>query len=90
MNRPGTNRRGFLRSALSAGAFVAASGGGLRAGAFVESKSERRFAPMRVSRERLIRTVVGLRPYRAEGFVVKAERVGEKLVATITGTGAWA
>jgi glycine/D-amino acid oxidase-like deaminating enzyme len=40
----------------------------------------RRFAPVKVSRDRLIRTVVGLRPYRSEGFVVKAERAGEKLI----------
>jgi len=41
---------------------------------------ERRFAPVKVSRERVIREVVGLRPYRPEGFVVGAERVGDKLL----------
>jgi D-amino-acid oxidase len=44
------------------------------------SGQKRRFAPVKISRERLIRTVVGLRPYRAEGFVVRAERLGEKIV----------
>jgi len=34
--------------------------------------------PVRVSSERIIRTVAGLRPYRAEGFVVRAESMGDK------------
>jgi D-amino-acid oxidase len=33
-----------------------------------------------VSPDREIRTVVGLRPYRPSGFVVRAEKLGEKLV----------
>lgn len=41
---------------------------------------QRRFAPVKVSRDRIIREVVGLRPYRPEGFVVDAERVGNKLL----------
>ena len=41
---------------------------------------KRRFAPVKVSRDRIIREIVGLRPYRAEGFVVDAERVGNKLL----------
>lgn len=40
---------------------------------------ERQFAPVKVSPDRVIREVVGLRPYRDEGFVVAAERAGEKL-----------
>jgi D-amino-acid oxidase len=35
-------------------------------------------APVNVSAERVIRTVAGLRPYRASGFVVRAEALGEK------------
>lgn len=41
---------------------------------------ERRFAPVNVARNRIIREVVGLRPYRANGFVVEGERVAEKLL----------
>jgi D-amino-acid oxidase len=37
-------------------------------------------APVLVSPEREIRTVVGLRPFRPSGFVVKPEKLGEKLV----------
>lgn len=33
--------------------------------------------PVLAARERLIRTVVGLRPYRAGGFVVREEQLGE-------------
>src|SRR5690606_38857067 len=33
--------------------------------------------PVLPARERLIRTVVGLRPYRAGGFVVREEQLGE-------------
>lgn len=51
------------------------------------AERERRFSPVRVSRERLIRTVVGLRPYRAEGFVLRAERLGEKMVVHNYGHG---
>ena len=40
----------------------------------------RSFAPVKVARNRIIRTVVGLRPYRKEGFVVEAERIGNKLL----------
>jgi glycine/D-amino acid oxidase-like deaminating enzyme len=35
---------------------------------------------VRVSPDREIRTIAGLRPYRASGFVVAAEKVGETLV----------
>ena len=34
--------------------------------------------PVRVSPDRVIRTVAGLRPYRAAGFVVRAEPLGDK------------
>ena len=43
--------------------------------------------PVRVSAEREIRTVVGLRPYRPSGFVVRAEKLGETLVVHNYGHG---
>jgi glycine/D-amino acid oxidase-like deaminating enzyme len=73
-------RRSFIRSALTASAF------GLGTGYFdsrsfaAERAPDRRFSPVKISRDRLIRTVVGLRPYRAEGFALRAERLGEKLI----------
>jgi glycine/D-amino acid oxidase-like deaminating enzyme len=44
-------------------------------------------APVHVSEDRVIRTVVGLRPYRSEGFVVRAEKLGDKLVVHNYGHG---
>jgi len=38
------------------------------------------FPPVKVSPERVIRTVVGLRPYRPSGFVVRSERVKNKTI----------
>ena len=36
------------------------------------------FAPVIVDEHRVIRTMAGLRPYRKQGFVVRAEALGEK------------
>jgi len=36
------------------------------------------FAPVIVDEHRIIRTMAGLRPYRKQGFVVRAEALGEK------------
>jgi D-amino-acid oxidase len=46
-----------------------------------------RLPPVQVSQGREIRTVVGLRPFRPSGFVVRAEKVGEKLVVHNYGHG---
>ncbi len=43
--------------------------------------------PVHVAPEREIRTVVGLRPYRPSGFVVRAERLGDTLVVHNYGHG---
>ena len=43
--------------------------------------------PVRVSFDRIIRTTVGLRPYRPAGFRVEAERLGEKMVVHDYGHG---
>jgi D-amino-acid oxidase len=69
------NRRDFLRGAVAAGALAVAA----RSRAIAAIDPRRHFAPVKVSRDRIIREVVGLRPYRAEGFRVEAERAGEKL-----------
>jgi D-amino-acid oxidase len=71
------NRRNFLRGALATGALLTVA----RSNAFAAGFDVgRRLVPVRVARNRIIREVVGLRPYRAEGFVVDAERVGAKLL----------
>lgn len=43
--------------------------------------------PLRLDQSRLIRTTVGLRPYRPDGFVVRNERLGEKIVVHDYGHG---
>lgn len=47
----------------------------------------RRFVPAKVEEDRVIRTVVGLRPFRPEGFVVREERIGSKRVVHHYGHG---
>jgi glycine/D-amino acid oxidase-like deaminating enzyme len=39
-----------------------------------------KLAPVRVERDRIIRRVVGLRPFRPSGFMVRADKLGEKTV----------
>ena len=49
-----------------------------RSGAITFLRPVRRLAPVRASWERVIRTTVGLRPFRPSGFVLRAEKLGEK------------
>jgi D-amino-acid oxidase len=44
-------------------------------------------APVHVAEDRVIRTVAGLRPYRSSGFVVRAERLGDKVLVHNYGHG---
>src|SRR5690349_736731 len=71
------DRRAFLRSAVATTAFLTVARPNAVA---AHPYAERHLAPVRVERDRIIREVVGLRPYRAEGFVVDAERLGPKLL----------
>ena len=75
------DRRDFLRGAAATSALLMTT---RLARAF---DTTRRFAPVKVSRDRVIREVVGLRPYRASGFVVDAERFGNKLLVHNYGHG---
>jgi D-amino-acid oxidase len=78
---PSINRRDFLRGAAAASTLLLNT---RLTGAFT---AQRRFAPVKVSRDRIIREVVGLRPYRPSGFVVDAERFGNKLLVHNYGHG---
>lgn len=49
--------------------------------------ASRRFAPVNVSWDRITRTTVGLRPFRPSGFVVRGEKLGDKLVVHNYGHG---
>jgi D-amino-acid oxidase len=88
-----TNRRGFLRGALATSALLMmtrsrALSTGFNANSLAAALDlERHFAAVKVSRDRVIREVVGLRPFRPEGFRVEAERVGNKLLVHNYGHG---
>ena len=47
----------------------------------------RRLVPVLAAWERVIRTTVGLRPYRPSGFVLRGERLGDKLLVHNYGHG---
>lgn len=52
------------------------------------SKSRRlRLAPVHVSRDRVLRTIVGLRPFRPSGFVVRSERLAGQTIVHNYGHG---
>jgi len=103
MNQHDIDRRSFLRLGLAAGALVVAAptlrSRALATGvgpftsqftlnaAFAAVLEQRHLAPVKVSRDRLIRSVVGLRPFRSEGFVVEAEKLREKLLVHNYGHG---
>jgi len=84
MHKLPSDRRSFLASALAAGAYATLAKVPALA---AQDEPPRRFPPLKVSRERRIRTVVGLRPYRPEGFVLTSERLGEKVVVHNYGHG---
>jgi len=81
-------RRAMLKAtglaALGAGFTACASH---RAGSLLWPEPPRRFARVRVSEDRVIRTVVGLRPFRASGFVVRVEKLGDQTVVHNYGHG---
>lgn len=103
MNKREIGRRSFLRTGLAASAFVVAtpalrssalasvatglSSQPARLSLYASLLDPRPLAPVKVSRDRLIRTVVGLRPFRSEGFVVEAEKLHEKLLVHNYGHG---
>jgi D-amino-acid oxidase len=79
------DRRRFLQ--LAGGATLAA-GSGCAARPFdVLRVPTRHFARVDVAAARIIRTVVGLRPYRPSGFVLRAERLADKLLVHNYGHG---
>jgi D-amino-acid oxidase len=74
------NRRGFLGGAAVSAALLA-----MRPALAFDTK--RHFAPVKIARNRVIREVVGLRPYRPSGFVVDAQRFSNKLLVHNYGHG---
>jgi glycine/D-amino acid oxidase-like deaminating enzyme len=82
------NRRAFLATTS-----LAAAGYGLSACApkakpnLVPARPQVRVAPVRASWDRVIRTTVGLRPHRDAGFVLRADKLGDKLLVHNYGHG---
>src|SRR4051812_34386067 len=68
-----TTRRDFLRGAILTAALMSTRPA-------IAFDSKRHFAPVKVARNRIIREVVGLRPFRPDGFVVEAQRLGNKFL----------
>jgi D-amino-acid oxidase len=83
---PPSRRRTFLKQALAA-AGSAALASCAPPPFVVDSRPRRRFARVNVSQDRIIRTVTGLRPFRPSGFVLRAERVGDRLIVHDYGHG---
>ncbi len=82
------DRRGFLRAGAGSLLGVGVSGCSTAGGrAIGTTRPARRIVPVRASWDRVIRTTVGLRPYRPSGFVLEAERLGEKLLVHNFGHG---
>src|SRR5687768_16401877 len=69
------DRRSFLHGAIAASGYLLAA-----PGLAFSQQDPRRLAPVKVSRDRIIREIVGLRPFRSEGYVVAAEKIGNKLL----------
>jgi D-amino-acid oxidase len=75
------DRRALLSTvgATTCGAFLTSCAARLSPLA-VPSPARRRIAPVEMSRDRVIRTIVGLRPYRPGGFVVRTDVIDGKPV----------
>src|ERR1044071_9714686 len=77
------NRRGF--AAAGSAAFLSGCASvGARPRTFADCTP---LAPVNVDASRVIRTVAGLRPYRASGFVVRREALGDKALVHNYGHG---
>src|SRR6185436_14858168 len=75
-------RRTYLTSSGAALAGYAVSGcatsGASRGASAAGRRTPLRLPPVHASFDRVIRTTVGLRPHRDSGFVLRAERLGDK------------
>ncbi|MDH3439245.1 MAG: FAD-binding oxidoreductase [Gammaproteobacteria bacterium] len=83
-------RRELLKT-LGAGALTVSTGAcapmSTTSAGFQRPYSRKPFVAPRISRENVIREVVGHRPYRAKGFVVRSEKLGDKVVVHNYGHG---
>lgn len=82
-------RRAMLRGSFTALAGVALGGCATHpsTGVLAAPRPLRRLVAPRIALDRIIRTTAGLRPYRAPGFVVRADRYDEKTIVHNYGHG---
>lgn len=84
------DRREMLKSslALAAGSLgMACAGRGREALSRLVPAGPRRFAVPTIGRDRIVRTIAGLRPYRPSGFRVETEKLGRTIVVHNYGHG---
>jgi glycine/D-amino acid oxidase-like deaminating enzyme len=80
------DRRTLIRSGLGL-LGLGVAGCAPRMGSVGAARPIRRLVPVRASWDQVIRTTVGLRPYRPSGFVLRAERFGGKMLVHNYGHG---
>jgi D-amino-acid oxidase len=92
--KPNLDRRKFLKLAGATGTLSLMKGitcwpyeCGKNTSLLTVSETGPQFKPVKVSPDRLIKTVVGLRPYRSSGFVINTEKINDKLVVNNYGHG---
>jgi D-amino-acid oxidase len=78
------SRGAFIGSSLGMSALVAAR---TSPNARAATPPKAPVVPVRVDADRIIRTIVGLRPYRAAGFVLRAQPFGSKVLVHNYGHG---
>src|SRR5579864_9526983 len=78
------SRGAFIGSALSISAIAATRP---PATALAATPPDRPVVPVRVEPDRVIRSVVGLRPFRSPGFVLRAQPFGSKVLVHNYGHG---
>lgn len=82
------SRRDVLRATGLAGLGAGLSACATRGPSHAEpTRTAERLPRVLVAEDRIIRTVVGLRPYRPSGFVVRAEKLGDKTLVHNYGHG---
>ena len=85
MQRQRQTRRDFFKTTGAAALAATVSGCasptvGTPVSGYTRPYSRNPWVAPRISRDRIVRVVVGNRPYRPSGFVVKGERMGDKVV----------
>lgn len=81
------SRRQFLHHGIFVGATLGFGSSCAQRTPQILVPAERRFAKANISWDRIIRTSVGLRPARRSGFLVKTEKIGDKIVVHNYGHG---